>query len=126
MSFDSARAAYVGNSVSTASPARLLVMLVERLALDVERALQAQLDRDWAEAHTQLLHAQEIVVELATSLQADRISGGNELAMLYEFLRNRLVAANVNRDEQTTAQALLLARGVRDMWQQAATVAAAV
>lgn len=124
MSYSNARAAYVGNSVTTATPARLLVMLVERLVLDVERGLQAQTDGDWAEAHAQLLHAQEIVVELASSLQTDRMPAGRELAMLYEFLRGRLVAANVDRDPGTTSQALGIARDICDLWRSAAQVAA--
>ncbi|WP_183094869.1 flagellar export chaperone FliS [Nocardioides stalactiti] len=124
MSLSNARAAYVGNSVSTASPARLLVMLVERLELDVERALQAQTTQDWAEAHRNLLHAQEIVVELASSLKPELISGGNELAMLYEFLRVRLVMANIKRDPDITRQALTIARGVSEMWRLAALAAA--
>ena len=124
MSLNNARAAYVGNSVSTASPARLLVMLVERLVLDVERALQAQNDQDWPEAHRNLLHAQEIVVELASSLKPEMITGGKELATLYEFLRTRLVMANVKRDPETTRQALTIAAGVSEMWRLAALAAA--
>lgn len=124
MSLSNARAAYVGNSVTTASPARLLVMLVERLVLDVERALASQTGSDWTGAHRHLLHAQEIVVELATSLQPEQMPAGRELAMLYEFLRGRLVAANVQRDPDATRQALTIAHGVCDMWRSAARAAA--
>jgi len=124
MSLSNARAAYVGNSVTTASPGRLLVMLVERLVLDVERGLLAQTGEDWGAAHANLLHAQEIVVELATSLKPEQMSAGRELAMLYEYLRARLVAANVSRDPDTTRQALTIARGVCEMWRSAAMAAA--
>ncbi|GAA3801792.1 flagellar export chaperone FliS [Nocardioides panacisoli] len=120
----SARAAYVGNSVSTASPARLLVMLVERLVLDVERGLRAQVDGDWPEAHQQLLHAQDIVNELQASLDVDLMPAGTELASLYEYLRRRLVTANVRRDPDTTHEALLIARQLCDTWRQAAMAAA--
>lgn len=121
----SARAAYVGNSVSTASPARLLVMLVDRLVLDVERGLRAQIDGDWPEAHRQLLHAQDIVIELESSLDVDLMPAGRELASLYEYLRRGLVAANVRRAPATTEQALLVARHLCDTWRQAAMAAAA-
>ena len=60
----SARAAYMDASVATASPARLLVMLYERLVLDCHRALEAQQAGDHPEAHRQLVHAQDIVMEL--------------------------------------------------------------
>ncbi|NHA00567.1 flagellar protein FliS [Nocardioides sp. W3-2-3] len=58
-----AQSAYRENAVATASPARLLVMLVERLVLDGERALAAQEAGAWTEAHRHLLHAQDIVIE---------------------------------------------------------------
>ncbi|HWJ81085.1 MAG TPA: flagellar export chaperone FliS [Nocardioides sp.] len=119
-----ARAAYVGNSVSTASPARLLVMLVERLVLDVERGLRAQVDGDFHEAHRHLVHAQDIVVELQTSLDVDKMPGGQELASLYEYLRTRLVTANVRRAPAATQQALVIARHLCDTWRQAAMAAA--
>ena len=41
MSAASLRARYIGDTVTTASPQRLLVMLYDRLALDLERAQAA-------------------------------------------------------------------------------------
>lgn len=119
-----ARAAYMDNSVGTASPARLLVMLVERLVLDVERGLRAQREEDWQAAHGHLTHAQDIVIELESSLDADAMPGGHELAGLYDFLRRRLVAANVRRNAGATQQALVISRHLCDTWRQAATAAA--
>ena len=119
-----ARNAYVDNSVTTASPARLLVMLLERLVLDVERGLAAQQASDFAQAHQHLLHAQDIVVELESSLDVDLMPGGRELASLYEYLRNRLVLANVKRHPGVTRQALVIARHLCDTWRQAALAAA--
>lgn len=120
----SAQSAYRENSVATASPARLLVMLVERLVLDTERALAAQQCGDWAEAHRHLLHAQDVVAELESSLDADRMTGGRQLAALYRFLHSTLVQANVRRSPETTEQALGLARQLCDTWRQAAMAAA--
>ncbi len=60
-----ARNAYMSQMVSTASPARLLVMLLERLARDVEQAAEAQEAGEHLAARPHLLiHAQEIVLEL--------------------------------------------------------------
>ena len=121
---NNAHAAYRDNAVTTASPARLLVMLVERLVLDVERGLGAQKRADWQEAHQHLLHAQDIVVELESSLDVDRMPAGAELAALYEYLRNRLVLANVRRHTGATQQALIISRHLCDTWRQAALAAA--
>lgn len=122
--YTDAKSAYRDNSLSTASPARLLVMLVERLVLDVERGLAAQRAFDWSAAHQHLLHAQDIVIELETSLDVDKMPGGRELASLYEYLRSRLVLANVRRNPGVTQQALIISRHVCDTWRQAALAAA--
>ena len=74
------RAAYMDASVATATPARLLVMLYERLVLDVRKGMAAQQHGDHAEAHTQLLHAQDIVLELRATLVVDAWEGGPGLA----------------------------------------------
>lgn len=120
----SAQSAYRDNAVATASPARLLVMLVERLVLDIERGLVAQQAEDWTQAHQHLLHAQDIVVELESSLDVDKMPAGRQLASLYEFLRGHLVLGNVRRDPAITHEALTIARQLCDTWREAAMAAA--
>ena len=58
------RDTYLAASVSTATPSQLLVMLYERLVLDVQRATDALRRGEPSQAHEPLLHAQEIVLEL--------------------------------------------------------------
>lgn len=120
-----AQSAYQGNAIATASPARLLVMLVERLVLDIERGLGAQKAADWPEAHRHLVHAQDIVAELETSLDVDKMPAGKQLASLYAWLREQLVKANISRDVAVTTQSLTLARQLCDMWRQAAMASVA-
>lgn len=114
------RAAYMGASVSTASPARLLVMLCERLVLDVTRARNAQVAGDHAEAHRQLVHAQEIVLELRMSLDVEAWDGGPALASIYDFLHSELVRANVSKDSARTEACLKLVTDLCDTWREAA------
>ncbi len=119
-----ARAAYLDASIATASPARLLVMLYERLVLDVQRGLEAQRRGDFEEAHRQLLHAQDIVMELQTSLRPEMFKGGHELASLYGYLHRRLILANIRKDASVTEECLTLVTGLCDTWRQAALDAA--
>lgn len=119
-----ARAAYLDASIATASPARLLVMLVDRMVLDVRRGLAALQGGEHPEAHRQLTHAQEIVLELAASLKADAFEGGTQLAGLYDFLHRRLVEANVRKDADTAAECLGLADGIAETWRRAALLSA--
>lgn len=119
-----ARAAYLGASIATASPARLLVMLYERLVLDVQRGLEAQRRGDLEETHNQLTHAQEIVMELQASLKADQFKGGYDLSALYAFLHRRLVLANIRKDVAITDECLTLVTDLCETWRQAALAAA--
>ena len=122
---NSARNAYLGASISTASPERLLVMLCERLVLDVQRAQAAQTSGDHQGAHTQLLHAQDIVAELRSSLKVDVWSGAAALGSLYDWLLNQLMLANTRRDVSITAHCLSLAEQICDTWREAAMAHAA-
>jgi flagellar secretion chaperone FliS len=122
---DDARSAYTSNTVGTASPAQLLVMLYDRLVLDVERALRAQMKDDAAGASTQLLHAQAIITELQVSLEVEGWKGGRELMALYGYLQRRLIQANVRRDQRATKEVLVHCRSLRDTWKRAALLAAA-
>lgn len=112
--------AYLQASVQTASPARLLIMLYDRLSLDCQRAIAAQESGDHAEAHEQLLHAQAIVGELQSSLRPDVWEGGPALNSLYSYLTVQLVKANVERDATRTAHCLELVTGLGDAWRRAA------
>lgn len=120
------RAAYMDASVATASPARLLVMLYERLVLDVRKGMAAQQRGEHGEAHAQLLHAQDIVSELRATLVVDAWEGGPGLASIYDFLHLQLVRANVNRDAATTEGCLRLVEDLCATWREAALAAAQV
>ena len=120
-----ARNAYVTSSVQTASPSRLLVMLFERLARDVEQAAVAQESGDFATASTNLLHAQEIVLELMSSLRHDVWDGADRLASIYGWLHSELVRANTTRDAAITRDCQRLVDPLVETWREAALVAAA-
>jgi flagellar secretion chaperone FliS len=117
--------AYLDASVATASPARLLVMLCDRLVLDLTRGLDAQRGGDLSAAHAQLLHAQEIVLELRSSLRTTEWDGALQLASLYDFLHLELVRANVTKDASITEGCLGLVSDLADTWREAAMITTA-
>ena len=122
--YANAKNAYVGNSVATARPERLLVMLCDRLVLDVQRALEAQQDRNLPEAHHQLIHAQEVVIHLRSTLRVEAWEGGPGLASLYDWLHNELIRANISKDPAVTEGCLSIVTNLADTWKTAALQAA--
>lgn len=119
-----ALAAYQGNAIGTATPGQLLVMLVDRMVLDVERGLHAQMSADWQGANRELQHAQAIATQLQVSLDPEGWTGGPELMALYGYIQRRLVDANVHRDQIATEECLTLCRELADTWRTAALLAA--
>lgn len=120
-SIQTLRERYVGDSIATASPVRLLTMLVDRLCLDLDLADSALASRDLATASQRLVHAQDIIMELRSSLDLEAWDGAPKLAEVYGYLYRRLVHANVAKDAGAVAECRRLIEPLRDAWHEAAT-----
>ena len=114
---------YVTDSVETMSPGRLIVALYDRLVLDLQRAEHAIASEDLAGAHVALVHAQDVVAELHGSLDQSAWGPATQLAALYEFLLDELVAANVAKDSTKVTSCVHIVEPLRDAWHQAAGIA---
>lgn len=121
-----ARSAYMNASVSTAGPAQLLVMLCERLVLDVQRGLDALRTGSLDDANRHLVHAQDIVVELRSTLRVDSWEGAPRLASIYDYVHLNLVKANVAKDAAIAEQTLVLVSDLCHTWREAALQSARV
>ena len=115
-----ARSRYASESVTTASPARLLLMLYDRLVRDLVTGEQALAAGDRAKASAELVHAQAILSELQTSLDLTAWDGAAGLADLYGFLRAELVAANIGNDPARVVSVRELVEPLREAWRAAA------
>lgn len=111
---------YVNDTIQTASPARLLLMLFDRLCLDLELAEAALQCRDLASASQRLVHAQDITLELHASLDHRAWDAAAQLAQVYAFLFRRLIDANVAKDPAIVGECRRLVEPLRDTWQAAA------
>ena len=119
MPVDAARARYLADAVTTATPARRIVLLYDRLWLDIQRAQAAQ-DAGDPSGRDHLQHAQQIVAELLGSLDRTAWSGAADLAALYGYLLNELMA---EAGAPRPGRLALIGRIVSDLrasWQQAA------
>ncbi|OIH86765.1 flagellar export chaperone FliS [Arthrobacter sp. UCD-GKA] len=111
-------------AILSASPARLLTMLYDRLLVDLNRAEAAQLSGNWPAASENLVHAQSIIAELISSLNSDLWSGATQLHSLYAFSTQLLIDANIKRDPALTRQAITLMEPLRQTWHEAASAPA--
>src|SRR4029450_8155907 len=119
MSAASLRARYLGDAVAPSSPQQVLVMLYDRLALDLERAQKAAAAGEREAASEQLQHAQAIVIELLSSLQVDAWEGGPRLAALYNWRVSEMIQANTKLDTTRISSCRQVVEPLRDAWRQA-------
>jgi flagellar protein FliS len=111
-----ARAAYVRDSITSASPAQALTMLYDRLLLDLRWAAKCQGGGDWLTASGHLIHAQDIITELASTLKPELWSGGPALMSLYMYVLGILRNGNAWRDIEPTLEAIELLEPLRLAW----------
>ncbi|AEV88779.1 flagellar biosynthesis protein FliS [Actinoplanes sp. SE50] len=114
---------YLQDSINTASPARLLVMLYDRLILDLTQGEEALREGDRDAAHERITHAQEIVLELRVTLDLEAWDGAPGLANLYGFILTELIGANIAKSPERVAGCRTLLEPLRDAWREAAVAA---
>lgn len=115
---------YLQDSVATASPGKLLVMLYDRLVKDLVQGEEALRAGDRELANDKLNHGQEIILELRTTLDVEAWSGAPGLASLYGYLLTELIGANIARDADRVATCRGIIEPLRDAWREAAMLAA--
>ena len=121
MSAPNLRERYLQDSINTASPAKLLIMLYDRLILDLMHGEEALRNDDRVLANEKITHAQEIVLELRVTLDVDAWEGAPGLASLYGFVLTELIGANIKRDADRVASCRTLLEPLRDAWRDAAS-----
>ncbi len=118
--YTAAKNRYLQDAVSTATPAALLVMLYDRLVLDLERGELAIREGNRVEANVQLQHAQRIIAEFTSTLDVSAWEGAPQLLSIYTFLTSTLVSANIAQDADRVAACREIVAPLRDTWRQSA------
>jgi flagellar protein FliS len=113
---------YRSASVTTMSPARMIVALYDRLLLDLDRALAAIDAQNLVACHAALVHAQDILGELHDSLDVSAWSPAVQLADVYRFLIRELIAANLSKDRAKIVDCRTVVQPLRDAWADAAAL----
>lgn len=113
----SAHNAYKQNSVTTASPGDLTLMLYNGCLKFLLKAKRAIVEKDMQEKNTNLIKAQAIISELMATLNMDIQISENMLA-LYEYMNHRLVEANIQNNVSFIEEVEGLVTEFRDTWKE--------
>jgi flagellar protein FliS len=112
---DEVRERYLRDRVMTATPAQRVVMLYDRLGVDLTLAEGAE---DAIAAGTHLGHALQVVAELHSSLNVAAGGPADNLSSIYTYLLQELLAAR-GGDSARVGGARMIVAELREAWAQA-------
>lgn len=110
-------AAYANNKISTASPAELTLMLYEGAIKFCNLAIMAIEQKDIAKAHMNIMKAQDIIDEFQATLD-HRYAVAKDFNDVYQYLKRRLIQANIKKDPEILEEVLEHLRTMRDTWKE--------
>jgi flagellar protein FliS len=117
-------AAYKQQSILTATPGQLVVMLYDGCVRFLHQSAHAMREGKIAEAGTRLARAEAIIDELLTTLDLEE--GGviaSRLQGIYVFCLRHLMQARLERDAEMIDKVSELLSELRDSWVQVSAAA---
>lgn len=117
---EAAHFTYRRMQTATASPGELIGMLYDALVRNLTRAESGLQANDIQSSHQALLRAQDIVLELMSSLDlkapGEAGSIAQQMAPLYEYMYRRLLDASMHKETAPIAEVRRLVEPVREAW----------
>ncbi|MBG9452198.1 flagellar biosynthesis protein FliS [Cytobacillus firmus] len=108
---------YQQNSVNTASPGELTLMLYNGCLKFIHQAKKAIEEKNIEMKNTNIQKAQSIIQELMVTLNMDMEVSKNMMS-LYDFMNRRLMEANIKNDASILAEVEGLVTEFRDTWKE--------
>ncbi|WP_117168773.1 flagellar export chaperone FliS [Paraliobacillus sediminis] len=109
--------AYKNNSVNTASPGELTLMLYNGCLKFIKQAKKGIEEKNFEKKNINIQKAQKIIRELMLTLdQKTEIS--DQFMPLYDYMNVRLMEANVQNDLEILEEVDSLVKEFRDTWKE--------
>ncbi|WP_100332341.1 flagellar export chaperone FliS [Bacillus xiapuensis] len=108
---------YSNNSVTTASPGELTLMLYNGCLKFIHQAKKAIHENNIAGKNTNIQKAQAIIQELMVTLNME-VDLSSNLMSLYDYLNRRLIEANVKNDAAILEEVEGFVTEFRDAWKE--------
>lgn len=108
---------YQQNSVTTASPGELTLMLYNGCLKFIVQAKKAIADKNIEAKNTNIQKAQNIIRELMVTLNMDQEVSQNMMS-LYDYMNRQLIEANLKSDTAVLDEVEGLVTEFRDTWKE--------
>ena len=112
----SAHDSYLEAQVTTGTPQRLRLMLIEAAIRFSKQTLRFWEEEKNEEALNSLLRARSILTELLSSIRPDKTELTQKVAGVYLFLFNTLTKAQLRRDPQKIQETIDVLEVERETW----------
>lgn len=115
---------YTEQMVLTASPAKLIELLIQKGISVIEEAKRLIDEKDFNNANAKIVRAQDIIMELNLSLDMEK--GGeiaHNLKALYNYMFRTLVEANIKKDKKKLDDVKVLLEDLLTTWREAMKLA---
>lgn len=107
---------YQNNSVMTASPVELIIMLYDGLIKQIKLSVLFMGDNRPEQAGRHLIQAQNIVSELLKSLDF-KYDIAKQLMSIYDYIMSELVKANITKNPERMNDLIEIIESLREAWQ---------
>jgi len=109
--------AYQQNTVTTASPGELTLMLYNGCLKFINIAKKAIQENNISEKNMNIQKAQNIISELMVTLNMD-VEISKQLMSMYDYIHRRLIEANIKNDVEILEECEGFVTEFRDTWKQ--------
>ena len=110
---------YKNNSVNFASKEQMLLMLLDGAVKFAKRGKLAIQEKDIKMAHDSITRTQDIFTELKVTLDTSAGEWAKQMFNIYSFINERLLQANIKKDEAIMDEVIPLIEEVRNTWNEA-------
>ena len=106
---------YKTNSINSASPAKLTLMLYDGAIKFCNIAADGIDENNIEKAHENIMKTENIIMELRATLDK-KYKVADEFDKVYDYIYRRLVEANMKKDKEVLLEALKHIKTLRETW----------
>lgn len=110
---------YQQNSIQTAAPEKLVLMLYDGLIKFLTQAKDAIEGKNMQVANNNILRSQDIVMELISGINQEAGEISENLTALYDFMYRKLIVANIRKSQSEIDIIIDLTKDIRETWIEA-------
>ncbi|MBS4009029.1 MAG: flagellar export chaperone FliS [Clostridium sp.] len=110
---------YLHTQIETASGLKLIIMLYNAAIKFTKLAQLSLAENKLEQSHINNIKTQDILFELMNSLDPNQGEMSDSLYLLYDYMQQRLVTANLKKEAAPLAEVESLLVDLRDTWLQA-------